>query len=246
MNQIFFHKRHSLLPSHLIYCLQTPKMVELPDWLSALSVFQKSARNAWHLIHCLKSRHLIQGHNLTHILPWICFHIRKPSFFRSLVSNPNLRKSPEIRHFSAFDFISLTSRQPSPHGSIPSDWCQVLCPFAETYPVKKETGPRLLKPRIHNYKQMQSVTKMTSISRSWPSKSTETNRYKAFSTYIMQGDFTLLLSATVSTVETVKAAQLLHNSSTLSTNLPYTRRELSCRISPSRPGIRSLFLCAFF
>ena len=54
----------------------------------------------------------------------------------------------------------------SPHGTIPSDWCLVLCPFAETYPVKKETGPRLLKPRIHSYKQMQSVAKMASISRS--------------------------------------------------------------------------------
>lgn len=40
-----------------------------------------------------------------------------------------------------------------------------------------------------------------------------TNRYKPFSTYIMQGDFTLLLSATVSTVETVKAVQLLINQS---------------------------------
>ena len=68
-----------------------------------------------------------------------------------------------------------------------------------------------------------------------------TSLYKAFAAYIMQGNFTLLLPATVSTVETVKAAQLLHNSSALSTNLPYTRRELSCRISPSRPGIRALF-----
>ena len=73
-----------------------------------------------------------------------------------------------------------------------------------------------------------------------------TSLYKAFATYIMQGNFTLLLPATVSTVETVKATQLLHNSFALSTNLPYTRRELSCRISPSRPGIRSLFLCVFF
>ena len=29
----------------VIHCLQTPKMVELPDWLSTLSVFQKSAQN---------------------------------------------------------------------------------------------------------------------------------------------------------------------------------------------------------
>ena len=48
-----------------------------------------------------------------------------------------------------------------------------------------------------------------------------TNQHKVFSTYIMQGNFTLLLPATVSTVETVKAAQLLHNSFALSTNLPY-------------------------
>lgn len=100
--------------------------------------------------------------------------------------------------------------------------------------------------RIHSFKQMQSVAKSTSISRSWPLKSMGTSQYKAFATYIMQGNFTLLLPATVSTVETVKAAQLLHNSFALSTNLPYTRRELSCRILPSRPGIWSLFLCTFF
>ena len=40
--------------------------------------------------------------------------------------------------------------------------------------------------------------------------------------------------------------QLLHNPSVQTTDLPYTRRELSCRISPSRPEILSLFLCAFF
>ena len=125
--------------------------------------------------------------------------------------------------------------------TIPSDWCQILCPFAETYPVKTETCPQLLKSHIHSYKQMQSVAKLASISRSWPLKSMETSQHKAFATYIMQGNFTLLLPATVSIVETVKNAQLLHNPSALSTNLPYTRRELSCRISPSRPGIRSLF-----
>ena len=32
----------------------------------------------------------------------------------------------------------------------------------------------------------------------------------------------------------------------LTADWPYTRGELSCRISSSRPGIRSLFLCAFF
>ncbi len=99
---------------------------------------------------------------------------------------------------------------------------------------------------IHTCKQMQSVAKLTSISRYWPSKSTGTSRYKAFSTYTMQGKFTLLPPATVSTVETVKAAQLLHNPSVQTTDLPYTRRELSCRISPSRPEILFLFLCAFF
>ena len=135
---------------------------------------------------------------------------------------------------------------PSQHGTIPSDWCQALCPFAETYPVKMETCPHLLKPRIHSYKQMQSVAKKTSISRSWPPQSMGTSRYKAFSTYIMQGDFTLLPPATVSTVETVNASQLLYNPSALTTDWPYTRKELSCRISPSRPGIWSLFLCAFF
>ena len=104
---------YRIFPSHLYHCLQSPKMVELPDWSSSFSVFQKSARNSWHLFHCLKSWHLIRGHNLTHILPWICFHIGKPSFFRSLASDPNLRKSPEIRRFLALDFISLTSRLPS-------------------------------------------------------------------------------------------------------------------------------------
>ena len=69
-----------------------------------------------------------------------------------------------------------------------------------------------------------------------------TNLYKAFAIYIMQGNFTLLPPATVSIVETVKNAQLLLNPSALTTNLPYTRRELSCRISPSRPVIRSSFI----
>ena len=67
-------------------------------------------------LNCLKScgmRHLIRGYNLTHILQWICFHIRKPSFFRSLASNPNLRKSPEIRRFLVLIYLSLTSRLPS-------------------------------------------------------------------------------------------------------------------------------------
>ena len=41
------------------------------------------------------------------------FHIRKPSFFRSLASNPNFRKSPEIRRFLALDFIFSTSILPS-------------------------------------------------------------------------------------------------------------------------------------
>ena len=100
--------------------------------------------------------------------------------------------------------------------------------------------------RIHSFKQMQSVTKLTFTSKSWPLKSMGISLYKSFATYVMKGNFTLLLPATVSTVETLKAAQLLHNSFALSTNLPYTRRELSCRISPSRPGIRSLFLCVFF
>ena len=45
----------------------------------------------------------------------LSFHIRKPSFFRSLASNPNLRKSPEIRRFLALIYLSLTSRLPSQH-----------------------------------------------------------------------------------------------------------------------------------
>lgn len=73
---------------------------------------------------CLTSNPL-QGHNLTHILQWICFHIRKASFFRSLASNPNLRKSPEIRHFSALDFIFLTAILRSQHGTIAPDGCRV-------------------------------------------------------------------------------------------------------------------------
>ena len=91
---------YRIFPSHLYHCLQPPKMVELPDWLSALSVFQNSFQNPWHLIHCLKSWHLIRGYNLTHILQRICFHIRKPSFFKSLASNPNLRKSSESMFFN--------------------------------------------------------------------------------------------------------------------------------------------------
>ena len=53
-----------------------------------------------YLIHCLKSWHLIRGYNLTHILRRICFHIRKPSFFKSLASNPNFQKSPESMFFN--------------------------------------------------------------------------------------------------------------------------------------------------
>ena len=127
------------------------------------------------------------------------------------------------------------------NGTTPSDWCQALCPFAETYPIKPETCPQLLKSHIHSYKQMQSVTKLTFTSRSWPLKSMGTNQHKVLSTYIMQGKFTLLPPATVSTVETVNVSQLLHNPSVLTADWPYTRRELSCWISPSRPGIRSSF-----
>ena len=134
-------------------------MVELPNWLSALSVFQNSFQNPWHLIHCLKSWHLIRGHNLTQILQWICFHIRKPGLFRCRGLHPNFRKSPEIRRFLALIYLSLTSILRTPHGTIPADWCQVLCPFAETYPVKTETGPQPLKPRIHSCTPMQSVAK---------------------------------------------------------------------------------------
>ena len=68
-----------------------------------------------------------------------------------------------------------------------------------------------------------------------------TSQHKVFPTYIMQGDFTLLPPVTVSTVEAVKAAQLPHNPSALTADWLYTRRELSCRISPSRPDIRSSF-----
>ena len=56
---------------------------------------------------------------------------------------PNARKCFILRLFTLFTSVPLTSILPSPHGTIPSGWCQVLCPFAETYPVKKETGPRL-------------------------------------------------------------------------------------------------------
>ena len=101
-------------------------MVELPDWLSPFFVFQKSSKNAWHLIHCLKSWHLIRGYNLTHILQWICSHIRKPIFFRSLASNPNLQKSPETRRFLALDFIFLTSRLLSLREMTGLDWCLVF------------------------------------------------------------------------------------------------------------------------
>ena len=159
--------------------------------------------------------------------------------FRSLWSNlKNLSKCLKSRILTNLsDVVQLLSL----YGTIPSDWCLVLCPFAETYPVKTKTCPHFPEWQIHSCKQMQSVTKLTFISQSWPLKPTGTSQHKVFPTYIMQGKFTLLPPATVSTVETVKNAQLLHNSSALTTNLPYTPRELSCRISPSRPGIRSLF-----
>ena len=99
---------------------------------------------------------------------------------------------------------------------------------------------------IHTCKQMQSVAKLTSISRYWPSKSTGTSRYRAFATYIMQGTFTLLLSATVSTAETVKVDLFPHNMPVIVSDEPIHSTWLSCRISLSRPGSWSLFLCTFF
>ena len=73
-----------------------------------------------------------------------------------------------------------------------------------------------------------------------------TSLYKAFATYIMQGNFTLLLPATVSTVETVKVDLYPHNMPVIISDEPIHSTRLSCRISPSRPEILSLFLCAFF
>nr|DAW09105.1 MAG TPA: hypothetical protein [Caudoviricetes sp.] len=51
-------------------------------------------------------------------MQWICFHIRKPSFFRSQASNPNLRKSLEIRHFLVLIYLSLTANKPFQRGSV--------------------------------------------------------------------------------------------------------------------------------
>ena len=73
-----------------------------------------------------------------------------------------------------------------------------------------------------------------------------TSLYKAFATYIMQGNFTLLLPATVSTVETVKVDLYPHNMPVIISDEPIHSTRLSCWISPSRPEILSLFLCAFF
>lgn len=53
----------------------------------------------------------------------ICFHTIKPNFPQGFLRDTNLTKSPEIRHFSALDFISLTANRPSPHE-----------PYAGTYP----------------------------------------------------------------------------------------------------------------
>lgn len=109
-----------------------------------------------------------------------------------------------------------------------------------------ETCPHLLKPHIHSCKQVQSVAKLTFISRSLPLKSMGTSRYKAFATYIMQGTFTLLRSATVSTAETVKVDLFPHTMPVIVSDEPTHSTWLSCRISPSRPGSCSLFLCTFF
>ena len=99
---------------------------------------------------------------------------------------------------------------------------------------------------IHICKQVQSVAKLTSISRYWPSKSTGTSRYKAFSTYTIQGKFTLLPPVTVSTVETVKIDLFPHNLPVIISDEPIHSTWLSCRISPSRLGSWFLFLCTFF
>ena len=110
-----------------------------------------------------------------------------------MASNPNLRKSPEIHRFLALIYLSLTSKLPSPHGTIPSNWCLLLYPFAETYPVKMETCPHPLIPRTNAIcgKTDIHVTVLTI-------EVYETSRYKVFSSYIMQGSFTSLLPATVS------------------------------------------------
>ena len=43
------------------------------------------------------------------------FPYKKTELFRSLASDPNLRKSPEIRRFLALIYLFLTSILPSPH-----------------------------------------------------------------------------------------------------------------------------------
>lgn len=165
---------------------------------------------------------------------WNCFFV---CFSVTLVKPEKPLKVPKLKDF----YISVRCS-----ATIVSTWHDTSWLMSGFVPVRgnisyqngNRSTPLIL--RIRRRKQMQSVAKLTSISRSWPLKSMGTSQHKVFSTYIMQGNFTLPLPATVSTVETVKAAQLLHNSSALSTNLPYTRRELSCRISPSRPGFTTV------
>lgn len=79
------------------------------------------------MIYRIFPSHLIRGHNLTHLLQWICFHTKQPSLFKSLASNPNLRKSPEIRRFLALIYLFLTSKLPSRRGS--SGYAECLCHF---------------------------------------------------------------------------------------------------------------------
>ena len=69
-------------------------MVELPDWLSPFFIFQKSSQNAWHLIHCLKSWHLIRGHNLTHICAVDMFPYKTTEPFQRSGFKSQLPKKP--------------------------------------------------------------------------------------------------------------------------------------------------------
>ena len=78
----------------------------------------------------------------------ICASIRYRESLRLLM--PDMPKCPvtavilNFHYFSLlFSFGPAQATPPSQRGTIPSDWCQVLCPFAETYPIKTETGPHL-------------------------------------------------------------------------------------------------------
>ena len=93
---------------------------------------QSQCHNTWHLIRSLNPTAFFRSYTFSPVrLKSRYVSIQENRAFRKAsYDDTNLTKSPEIRHFSAFIYLSLTSTRPSQHGSIGPDWCQ----SSTTYP----------------------------------------------------------------------------------------------------------------